>query len=1156
MLTIYKASAGSGKTYNLALTYIRHLLGYRNAEQKALRPRDGRHTAHNHRSIMAITFTNAATEEMKSRIIKRLHELATAPLESSYRKELTDTFGENLEAIQAAAANALSELLYDYSNFYVSTIDSFFQTVLRTFAREVDQQGDYDLSLDQKTIIPEVISLMLEELNRDPAYADSPLYGWMLKQTMELAEKGSVPNYFDRNSTMVSTLAKNVEASLDEVYHSESEALDEYLADPARLQAFVDELNGRMNALSSKLKKQARAIREILKKYPDFKLKTLLDRVIKIASINPRDIDKKDILSATISNIIQSDTPWRAIANKDQHELIPKAEFETLGSICRDFALILTDAQNEFILYPILLDGALELQFLSLFRDYLERYLRENNTLLISDTGELINRIISDQEMPFIYERLGMKLRSLLIDEFQDTSKLQWINLKPLVTNSVAGGNESLIIGDVKQSIYRFRNSDSTLLDHVVQTDTAFSGRIAMRGSEPADNTNYRSAADIIRFNNVLFHTINDAKPMPGYNTVIQEIPDDSKKIPARIRLLVSLKKEKGTTVDKDMYSDWQLETLAQSILDQHARGYRWRDIAILVNTHKQAKIIVSYLLQNHPDIRILSNEALLLSNSPAVRTVMSILSLVQQDIVDNPRAEKTESDGAHVKIHSKADLTSLLTQFNYFRSQGIPPQEALQSALEALDGAEKSTIKEKIHNIRDHSWANLVALIENIIAQEVSETDRREQNVFLAALQDRAIAHCASTDPSVAAFIRAYELNVNRWAIKAPGSLDAVKVMTIHASKGLEWPCVHIPYATWNLFKGGKMWFRLPDGLPADMSIGVPAFRREIVPPILRLSLDSEGILYNSANFRAEAISNKAAEEADNLNKLYVALTRAGRELDVHFQDNHRLSGTTHEMVQTALTYLDNAVQTDDRLLSFTLNRIGATMAHNELLELDFCTNGTKPIYTPIDGESKEQPIEDAYEVVLRADPGNLLSIEDLFDPADPMIGNEEAKEIVERPLPYTVSLARAANRGLHLHSVLADMERISDMERSLLRLQARHQLEQKVIDDYRAILTAAFKKTPLAAEWFDPENTVWNEQNIYDPNADNTDEEIKRPDRIVRRPDGQIVLVDYKFTYSTSDDHKIQVKNYMNLLSDMGFDNIKGYLWYPRKPLVVEVI
>ena len=1174
MLTIYKASAGSGKTYNLALTYIRHLLSDPTASAPRLRPYKGM-AARNHRSIMAITFTNAATEEMKTRIIKRLAQLADDPLKSDYYAALNGSdpqaFKVEPEALRAAAAHALSELLYDYSAFNVSTIDSFFQTVLRTFAREVDQQGDYELSLDQKTIIPSVINIMLEDLNRNPDALKNPLYQWILRKAQERNELGRTPNFFDRESSLITGLADDVDLSMEEVYHSYGKELDEYLANPERLQAFVDDLQARLKDIYAAIRKAGKEVQDIIARYDFDELKPVFLKVLK-QSINPKFLDKKDCQSATVAKIALDPLKNMANAKAQFRKTLDKAVQTEMANKAQAFCNLIVDQYRTIELYNALLEGALHLQFIAMFRVELAKYLRENNTLLIADTGELLKRIISDSEMPFIYERLGTVLTSLLIDEFQDTSKLQWQNLKPLVTNSIAQSS-SLIIGDVKQSIYRFRNSDSSLLDNQVENDPDFAGRIIPKGTAPEESTNRRSAHDIVRFNNTLFAKLGQELGIATYNTVTQHLAKNQN-YPASINIVLERKQASGSKTDSELNLQWRMDTLAQSILDQHSRGYKWKDIAILVNTHKQGREIVSYFLENYPEIRILSNEALLLSNSPAVRSVMSVLAMVAKDIVENPRVklnENSDPDDAQEKIiHSKADLTALLTHFNYARSKGASYQDALQQALDNVENNSSGELKERVLRIREKHSTNLVAMLENIIFEELDENDRTTQNAFLTALQDRAVAHCLSPDPSVSAFLKAYDLNINRWAIKAPSSLDAVQVMTIHASKGLEWPCVHVPYASWTLFKGGEMWFTLKNGLPAQAGYFNSDFDSHIVPPIIRLRSGSS-VVADAPAFAQEASDNRNAEILDNLNKLYVALTRAGRELNVLFSYNMKMSSeSTYSNVETILNNALNGTDpapTTPLEMPLVVTTEPATPAHGELLKIVHHTTGKpEPYGTPeTSDDSGETQIKSPYVVIPRAGIDDLVAIEDLSSLENTDIGIEETKDIDEADLEHTAEIinqatTKAAVRGTHLHEILAEMVTIDDLPAALRRLQHRLQLDQPTIDTYRTILENAFAKTPAAKEWFDPANTVWRELSFFDPQAgDDGKGGILRPDRIVHRPDGSVLVIDYKFVNAPSADkmeeYRHQISHYMGLLSRMGYKNVFGILWFPRKNKVINI-
>lgn len=507
MLTVYKASAGSGKTFTLTLEYIRSLLGIRddtggyvlNSKKYV---KDGRNP-NRHRHILAITFTVAATGEMKNRIIGELNTLSDPATfsRSPYRSILLSDFGCTDAELCQAARTALAELLFDYRCFNVSTIDSFFQTVLRTFSREIDHQGDYELFIDREEVLGRSTSLMLDDLNHGNEGIDRRLYNWIRQRTYDALNSGNGHNLFNRSGKILAGLVKAAHNAMDETFGENYNDLQEYFADPAKINAFATELKRLIDAQLARFLPIARQALDMLDAcgVPANKRPNLASRLEAIAAgrIPPdKDLTLKALTdpdAVTVKGIFASTCP---MSQDDKEAFVALVE-----PLCLD----LVDAVRRSRIYRQILDSLGELEFVFIVREHLEAYLREDNALLIADSGELLKRIISDAEMPFIYERIGMNLSTLLIDEFQDTSRLQWENLKPLVANGSSEGNHSLIIGDVKQAIYGFRNSDSAILDHEVEKGKEFKDKIISRGHTPADNTNHRSAADVVRFNNTLF---------------------------------------------------------------------------------------------------------------------------------------------------------------------------------------------------------------------------------------------------------------------------------------------------------------------------------------------------------------------------------------------------------------------------------------------------------------------------------------------------------------------------------------------------------------------------------------------------------------------------------------------------------------------------
>ena len=1122
MLTIYKASAGSGKTFTLAYEYIKTLLGvkvengdYRlNSDKYAP---GGHRRPRRHRAILALTFTNAATDEMKRRIVKQINSLTEddAVAKSDYAARLIKEYGCTAAELQQAATTALSELLYDYTNFNVSTIDSFFQSVLRTFSREVDQQGDYGLAIDASDAITQSISLMLDEINYDAPKNADRLIEWISNYTLERVRSGKSFNFFQRDGSLIRNLAKDMHKSMDETFGKYSKALREYLENPSRINAFDKELR---NAAQNVYERSAALATEIVNLLStagitDKVFGSLHDRFNTVINCSA-EIGSKDFN-------IKALTPGRA-----DSEIFGRGMEKKYGSapgmprilaLAQEFCDELPRAYKLKKIYDKLRSSLGTLEFIGMAMKTLEKYLRDSNTVLLSDTGELLKRIISDAEMPFIYERLGMKLETLLIDEFQDTSRVQWHNLKPLVGNSLSQSFDNLIIGDEKQSIYRFRNSDSELLGHQVQTDD-FPAESVIRGSKPEENTNWRSSGDIVRFNNTVFDCLRNVFNAKYYANVKQT---PSKKYAGQQGYVRIHFHTDPDTPD----NEYILNKLAEDIIRQHDAGYRWADIMVLCRERTEASEVVKHLTSNYPGIQVLSSEALLLSNSAAVRSVMSMLKLISRSY-QSRWLTRPNDESYYV---SRADVVLMITRYSHYESEGYSPEDALEFALQ--EGAEAAgALADQIESIRAENPANLVALVEAIISHKLSPEQRTKEYAYIAALQDLAIKQAESTEPSLADFIEAYDRNEDKWAIKASSDLDAVEVMTIHKSKGLERACVHIPFGDWELnHSSSTLW------IPMEQFTQFPA---DIKPPILRLSVEAQSPLCDkSLSPVADIIDqDRQAEIIDNLNATYVAFTRASRELIIH-TNTKNIGKYIHDLMSVPGSATD---------LTVDLSR-----GYDSLTETYTLGHPTKP-------EEEKKPkggqIEAGeYSIIYRSDTRELVSIDDALA-MDLDIGDEEDKEIVDSVKPFegTPEMREAARRGTNMHAILATMRTVGDLQKSLAWQCAREDVPDGEAAEYHTILSEAIAAGgDTVAEWFDPGCKVYAERSIYVPDAD----ESFRPDRVVVRPDGSVVVVDYKFTRGIRESHRVQVSHYVELLHKLGRPSVEGYIWYPALKQIIKV-
>lgn len=1129
MLTIYKASAGSGKTYTLAFEYVKLLLGVKltdGSDRYVLNsPRyvpGGRRMACRHRGILAITFTNAATEEMKSRIVRELGKLAGEG-EADYRDRLVSIFGCTADELQAAASLALSEMLYDYGSFNVSTIDSFFQSVLRTFSREIDHQGDYELSLNLSDVVAQAISLMLDDLNYGRSENSARLNRWIRDYVLSRLQSGGSYNFFNRAGHMLASISASVASALgDETYTTRAEAFRRYIADPARISAFEKELRRVIADKGALIKAAAEdfaGLADGLGIPTDAYNKSFRPRIDK-AIANPATLTAKDFGIGLFRMLCEEPEQKKFYVQSRIKTIshLGSSLDEVFGLACRFAETAMANIGEMAVLSEIAASLPL-LEFIGMTENYMQKFLRDSNMMLISDTGELLKRIISDAELPFIYERLGMKLDSLLIDEFQDTSHLQWHNLRPLVANSIAEGHDSLIIGDEKQAIFRFRNSDSELLGHLVG-ERDFPDSHCLRGNIPSENTNYRSAGAIVRFNNTLFRRMARNLKMDCYGNVVQSLSAKNADIPAFIRL------QFVDGCDEEARNDI-FERMAVEINRQHAAGYRWRDILILVRARDEAKAIAEYLMYRHPEIRLLSSEALMLNSSVAVRSIIGMLKLVERSY----RVLSEVGERRPQPYASKADVVMMISRFAYYRGEGFGCSEALELALGEASEAGGS-LQREVLAIRAENPANLVALIEAVIAHKIPAAQRKAEYAYIAALQDLAVKHCESADPSLASFLAEYDRNIDNWSIKASSKLDAVEIMSVHKSKGLERACVHMPLADWKLRrKTDDLWLPLDNGLPG--------FDRDIVPPLLRVTTSKNNILRTSpVSPFAEALEqNERDIDADNLNLAYVAYTRASRELLIYSGVDNIGSWFAEALQQPD----DESEHSDPALMP--------------LSEFYNAESGTFEYGAPTSRKSEEANVEDVdvsageYQVICRDDARELTAIDDLLGD-DPDIGGEELKEITD---DYADGLmAEAARRGQNLHAVLASVRTRADLPEAVNRLALRLGLGPEESEGYLQELEEAFSNAGETAEaWFRPENKIFAERAIYLP----TTGETFRPDRVVVTPDGCVTVVDYKFTTEAREGHRRQVELYISLLRRMGREKVDGFLWYPLLGLIIKV-
>ncbi len=1180
MLTIYKASAGSGKTYTLAYEYIKLLLGVKldggryvlntpkYTRGKALRTRP-------HSHILAITFTNKATAEMKSRIIKELDNLSHLPedgeKDAAYASALVKEYGCTREELAALAGHSLKRLLFDYDAFNISTIDTFFQTVLRSFAREIDRQGDFRLEIDEAYVINAAVSMLFDDVNRRDTEAVANVEKWLERMAGDFMSEGKNFNIFNRSSGEYKAIVKYISNTLDETYAANARAMSEYMSNGSRLTRFAKAVGEMVAALPASVTKSIGAVYTALSAAgaEDTKLNSNLVKLI--ASCRDFEMNYKKIAD-NFAKLSSKYMKALAGGNVDdvEHDAY-KAKVQLPASVARaliDWFAVTRRACVLYKVYKTVLKEVNSLRALAYIGSYIERFRHENNMILLADTNSLLGAIISEDETPFIYERVGVELQNFLIDEFQDTSRMQWNNLRPLLSNSLATDNDSLIIGDVKQSIYRWRGGDSSLLAHEV-AENDFPTNHTMRGQNPGENTNYRSAHGVVWFNNTLFRRMAAATGVDGYDGVAQSLPSGTADLTSYVRVidmnnedavnyvngtapgsnaLIALDvREQFAAAAEDGPDTASMWLTGHTIMEQHRRGYRWRDIAILCRTNGDAAEMIDYLSHNFPDIKIKSEDALYIRNSPAVRLIVTMLEMLDRSYVGDAQADADMIPGDSQRASRRVEV--ITDRFEYFRSHGEDTTDALRHSLDATlneavdaDSGDSHSMLDDIAEIRALAPSNLTALVEAVIMKKIPPTQRRAEIAYIAAFVDAVNDFMSKNIPTLHAFLEYWSVMGSKLTVESPDSLDAVPVLTIHKAKGLEWDCVHVPFVKNALHKSSiDAWYRLDGFTEVD---------EDIRPPIMYLKGTKE-FADEVSPFYSQMQQLIAGEKADTLNVAYVAFTRAVRELCINLIKPDA-GETLNAVIKNALV-MPPTGEDESLYIDLAADFDGCVYVKGEPTEPIAAAEEEKPERRPIRPVSMSAP---SFDVCFSPLNSQVSQVDDLTldDTADVDIGNNALV------LPYTDTLPamphaddpqqQAINRGIDLHAILADMITYDDLDASVARRGVKLTVDHRA--DYERLLRDAFEKAgEYGRRWFDPAaERVLTEHSIYVPERNET----YRPDRIVWTAEGTVDIVDFKFTSEVKDEHRSQVLHYRSMLRQMGYDRVRAYLWYPLLGRVIE--
>ena len=1014
MIQILKASAGSGKTYNLAREYIRLLLVKKDPQA--------------YRHILAVTFTNKATDEMKRRILDELHVLAVKPEESPYFKDFVPKVFPTADALQKRASSQLGGILHDYSSFAVSTIDKFFQQTLRAFSREIGQFSSYQVELDKAALVEESVDRILDGLTEN----DRALLNWLTENVKDGLRNG---NRFNLEPPL-----KEMAVNLKSTDHADAVRKFRIDEESAYSKEHLKEIQKGCNDLVRGFRKDvgeaAKAALDVLRNHgvdPADSYRGFLQALSSYEKLDPHE----RIFPPSDAFLNRAGEPDDWFARSKEH-LRRSVEGDLKGPL-NAFCTLFGDRYRQYLTARLIGDQVYTLGIAAELRKAFEEVQKEKNVISIDDSNTILKGIIDGSDAPFVYEKLGVRFEDFLLDEFQDTSTIQWENFYPLLLNSEAGGFDNLIVGDVKQSIYRWRGSDWHLLDSGVREDFGL-----MPGFETVLNGNYRTCRAIVEFNNRFFpYAAGQLDALLGGDEITRIYHD--------VEQNVCFKDPAEGSVDVRFCDDYdsEMDEIVASVRKVIDAGGEYGDIAILVRGNQEGSEIAARLVSE--GIPVVSDDSLFVKSSVTVRRLVSQLSLVDApDTEGHPSVAGFLARSMDIRIpehyHSLADLA--------------------ESLLRDLRDADPDTFDAEVPYIQS----------------------------FMDYLLDWTSAH----GNDLSAFLRDWGEADPK--IASPETGSSVRVMTVHKSKGLEFPYVIFPFAEKvTLYKGSSCWCRPEvEGTPlADFADGVYH---------VELSGGSENTLF-AEDYRRE----RKLQFIDNINVFYVALTRAKYGLKVIAKKPPR----------KVLDAVKAGGAADWKNLSQILCGFVGTLEFHSGTMYDF-------------GSLERQagpaaPLETGYPSFPAGDRGRLKFSRDAADYFGPdgLVGPDASNRL----------------RGLVLHDILSSVMVPIDLPRAVDRAVAAGELPREDRDRTLRFLEAEIASV-ASRGWFATEDVrVLNESPVIGPDGAEL-----RPDRVILRADGSASVIDYKFG-EPEKEHVGQVRTYVDIYRALGYAPVTGTLWYVRE-------
>ena len=1044
--SIYDASAGSGKTYALVKEYLKIIL-----------------TAHKndaYRNILAITFTNKAVHEMKSRIVGSLSEFAKdepSPKAADLMQDLSTDTGLSIVEIKAKSQQIIKHIIHNYAAFDISTIDKFTHKVIRAFAHDLNLPMTFEVTLDTENLLIEAVDAIIAQ-----AGEDETLTKLLIDFTMEKTDD-------DKSWDISREILDTGRLVLNENHRSEiTHFHDKSIADFVEIKKKLKEICKGLDQENASLAQGALALIENngidLK---SFSRGTFPNHLISIrdGKFNPKNKTFHEFDDIAINKTAKDRT---LIEN-----LIPEL-IQSLATIYKNFE------KRDF--HQAFLKNITPLSLLNTVSNELAKIQEEQNVLSITEFNAIIHREIQNQPAPFIYERLGERYRHFFIDEFQDTSEMQWQNLIPLIDNALSGQDDFgdkgtlMIVGDPKQSIYRWRGGKAEQFIELSKDKNPFNN--PDKKLEHLDK-NYRSYSQVIDFNNEFFKLISGEFEHPDYKDLYENHSHQKTNSKTGGYVNISfIPKAETTEDDEETLDKTELFVLAtlntiQKVLRQ---GFEYKDIVILTRKRGQGVAIANYLTEQN--IPLLSSETLMIQNATEVRLIIHLLKYLKNN---------ADLEAKAYFLHYIAEHVQDKLAVHDFISQGMEHKNEMdfENWLTSFD------ISLSFQNIRKKS---LYEAVEIVIAKFLSPNLAKGGGAYVQYFLDIVLERDVRNQAGIADFLYFWDKNADKFSIPSPEGNNAVRIMTIHKSKGLEFPVVIMPFAEEDYSRKpkDKLW------LDAEgMDFGLP-----------KVLIDNSAAVEGFGEEAKVIYDQKKQEELlDNINVLYVALTRAEEQLYIISNMNLTSKGEvqTNNMSTFFITYLINYSDFDENKFEYEFG-------------------------SPLKLSSPSKHVDTSKKIEVVAETLNPKNIK---------IAQREA-------LMWGTHQQESIEYGNVVHEILSFVKTKEDVvlavekaiENGLINLGQKELVYQTILD------IVNHKELELC---FASGNTVLNEQTIIQKEGNTI-----KPDRMVVNQANEVYLLDYK-TGAHNAKYQKQLESYQHAIELMGYKVVKKALIYIGKEIDV---